>query len=1013
MSARACLGVCYALALGSFGVGQSGPATQLLPRTRLSRELKPGQQDIFTVTADLGEYFQIVTLQSGVELTLVLADPSSKAVLTADLTKSVAWIAQVAGNYSLTVSSRKDTGKYEIELVERRPPTETDRARIDAQNQFYEGVAAERKPDRDSRLAAIALYAKSASIFHGIGGTFEEELCLERMSAVYTSLGESAKAIESLKRGLELASDHAMEASFLAKIGSAYQASGELEKSLDAYQRELALERDIGDRAAQARTLWNVGRLYYSLDEQQKAIDTYEQVRSLQNALGNQIGEARALNILGQIYRDLGTDEALDFFERALKIERSLGDRADEADTVMSAGDVYFFMGEKQKSLDAYEQSLAIKRALNDRVGEALALVGIANVLSDLGGRQRRHAPVDRSDMQKALEDYQQALRIGQAQGDAFVQVFSLMGVGVVSSALGDKQKALETIKQAQFLFSIVRYRPAEGWAIYEKARVERDLGQFAAALADASKGRELVESLRTKVVSQELRATFYAAVHDCFTLEMDVLMRMHVADPSKNYQAEALTASERARARILLDTLREANADIRQGVAPELLDRERSVQASLNAKEMMRIQMMGSKQTPQQAAEIEKAVRDLTIQYEQIHTQILQQSPRYAALNFPKPLTVAEIQKEVLDEDTLLLEFALGDERGFLWVVSRSGLESIILPKREDVEDAARALYDGLKDSGASPPEAGKRLSQLLLGEVAPKLGNKRLLIVADGALQYVPFAALPDPAFPDQPLVVNHEIVNAPSASTLAVLRRESSGRKAAPKALAIMADPVFNLDDSRVTSARLAAKSLPADRTIEIHVARLPGTRREAAGIAALIPESERKLALDFDASRATLSSHEMDQYRMLHLATHGLLNSEHPELSGVVLSMVDRQGHKEDGFVRLNEIYNLKLSADLVVLSACQTALGKDIRGEGLVGLTRGFMYAGAPRVVASLWKVDDRATAELMKRFYGAMLGAENLRPAAALRQAEIAMWKTKGWESPHYWAAFTLQGEWK
>jgi CHAT domain-containing protein len=190
-------------------------------------------------------------------------------------------------------------------------------------------------------------------------------------------------------------------------------------------------------------------------------------------------------------------------------------------------------------------------------------------------------------------------------------------------------------------------------------------------------------------------------------------------------------------------------------------------------------------------------------------------------------------------------------------------------------------------------------------------------------------------------------------------------------------------------------------------------LPGTRREASAIASLVPGTALKRALDFDANRAALTSPDTGQYRILHLATHGLLNSSHPELSGVVLSLVDRQGTPQNGFLRLHEIYNLKLSADLVVLSACQTGLGKEIRGEGLVGLTRGFMYAGAPRVVASLWKVDDRATAELMQRFYRGMLHGDRLPAAAALRAAQVAMWKTKGWENPYYWAAFTLQGEWR
>jgi CHAT domain-containing protein len=167
-----------------------------------------------------------------------------------------------------------------------------------------------------------------------------------------------------------------------------------------------------------------------------------------------------------------------------------------------------------------------------------------------------------------------------------------------------------------------------------------------------------------------------------------------------------------------------------------------------------------------------------------------------------------------------------------------------------------------------------------------------------------------------------------------------------------------------------------------------------------------------ALDFAASRATATSPQLGQYQIVHFATHSLINNQHPELSGIVLSLVDEQGQPQDGFLRLYEVYNLKLEADLVVLSACQTALGKDIKGEGLVGLTRGFMFAGAPRVVASLWKVSDKATAELMKRFYQKML-KDGLRPAAALRDAQVSMLKERQWSAAYYWAGFVLQGEWK
>src|SRR6516165_1695796 len=307
-----------------------------------------------------------------------------------------------------------------------------------------------------------------------------------------------------------------------------------------------------------------------------------------------------------------------------------------------------------------------------------------------------------------------------------------------------------------------------------------------------------------------------------------------------------------------------------------------------------------------------------------------------------------------------------------------------------------------------------------MLLGPAAPHIAHKRLLIVAEGVLQYLPFSALPEPGSTGSPvpLIVNHEIVSAPSASVLAVLREETAGRKPAAKGVAILADPVFSANDARigrqqktseVVSAPEAHRSA-ADVGVQEFV-RLRFSRTEAEEIARLAPAGSTLKALDFDASRDTVLNPEFGQYRIVHFATHSLLNNEHPELSGVVLSLVDRAGRPQNGFLRLYDIYNLRLASDLVVLSACQTALGGEIKGEGLIGLTRGFLYAGAPRVVASLWKVDDRASAELMKRFYeGMLVGGQ--RPAAALRNAQVAMWRTKGWDAPYYWGAYTLQGEW-
>jgi CHAT domain-containing protein len=276
--------------------------------------------------------------------------------------------------------------------------------------------------------------------------------------------------------------------------------------------------------------------------------------------------------------------------------------------------------------------------------------------------------------------------------------------------------------------------------------------------------------------------------------------------------------------------------------------------------------------------------------------------------------------------------------------------------------------------------------------------------------------------------PLVVKHEIISLPSASTLAVLREELKGRQPAPRAVAIFADPVFSADDARLQKAGSQPQK-EADKTTgdvarkliykkvseqdgTLGIERLRFTRKEAERIMSTSDTSDSAVALDFAANRAALFREDLSQYRIVHIATHGLLDTERPELSALIFSLVDEAGKPQDGFLRAHEVFNLNLPAELVVLSACETGLGKQVRGEGLVGLTRGFMYAGAARVVVSLWGVSDQATSELMAKFYQNLLKGGQ-RPAAALRAAQIEMWRTQRWHAPYFWAPFVMQGEWQ
>jgi CHAT domain-containing protein len=481
---------------------------------------------------------------------------------------------------------------------------------------------------------------------------------------------------------------------------------------------------------------------------------------------------------------------------------------------------------------------------------------------------------------------------------------------------------------------------------------------------------------------------------------------------------------------------LASAHIDISQGVDASLLKRERSLEQSLTATSQRRIELLSQKHTEEQEAAVNREMNNLLGQYSQLKEEIRATSSAYAALTQPLPINLKDVQQKLLDPGALLLEYALGDQHSYLWAVTADSVNAYVLPSREKIERAATRVHSLLTAENQMArrnlaakdyKKAAAALVQMILGPVAAQLSGKRLLIVADGDLEYIPLAALPDPAASAfKPLVLDHEIVNLPSAAVGVVLQQQAAERQPAPNALAVLADPVFDRLDPRVKPKRGEITYAPRDkawvgsmnRQLSRSLAdvnggaplqRLPYSRLEAEAILAAVP-GKKLGALDFQANRTTATSPALAQYQIVHFATHGLLDNKRPELSGLVFSMVNHQGNRLDGFLDLADIYNLKLRADLVVLSACETGLGKQVKGEGLVGLTRGFMYAGATNVVASLWNVSDVATASLMEHFYR-NLEQQGMAPSAALRSAQAALLKEKRWRSPYYWAGFQIYGE--
>ena len=1046
----------------------------------IQREIGGGKSHFYQLAVRADEYVLVKLRQLGADFMLILYGPDQKVIVRVDISDAteplepLSLIAEVSGMCLLEVRSLERGSApcgYEVELREQRPATVEDRSRATAERAYMIGMHLRRQVDQESQRRSLEEFAKAGRAWHAAGFPYSEAEAFLLMGEAYFNLSDYPRAMETYNQAmpiLQRIGNRGGEAWALSNIGRVHTSLGETQMALECHLKALELYRSADDSRGIAIASTHLGATYDLLGEKQTALDYLEKALPFWRSQNDPKGEARALHSIGAVYASLGElQEAIRFYRKALPLwgEEFLR----KAGTINNLGGVHAALGANEKALEFFSRALLLRQEIGDIRGQANTFNSLGQLYHSMGEKR------------KAVESCSKALPLFRSLSDRAGEADTLTNICSGYRALGDSRKALDFCQKAVSLRRAVGDREAEANTLYNLARAENDLGDLSGALAHIEEALKLPEYVRTSISVEDLRVSYFSRVRHYYDFYIDLLGRMSVLSPSSGYDSKALEASERARARSLLEALADTRTSIREDATPELLERERSLQQHLKQNSEYFAQCLRSNIRPDQYADLQKKISDLYSELEAVRAEIRASSPRYAALTQPQPFNLAEIQQEVLDCDSLLLEYFLGDEHSYVWAVTSTSIAMLKLPRRVEIERLARRVYESLtvRNRGVSgeTPESRRarlsqaeadyaasssKLSQILLGCVADKLGTKRLLIVSEGVLQYIPFAALPVPRANQptmsnvqqqngqvgsapialvrpKPLIVDHEIVNLPSASILAVVRRELASRTPSLKTIAVLADPVFSRSDPRVRTGRqpeIESKATPSSsRSLasvpflapdllrsakEVgftnpaqQIPRLPSTRKEASAIASFVAAEDCKQALDFEANRVTATSAELSQYRIVHFATHGLLNSNHPELSGLILSLVDAQGRPQDGFLRLHDIYNLRLPADLIVLSACQTGLGKDIKGEGLIGLTRGFMAAGVARVLASLWKVDDASTAELMKRFYQGMLEEQHLSPAAALRAAQISMWKQERWRSPYYWAAFILQGEWR
>ena len=652
----------------------------------------------------------------------------------------------------------------------------------------------------------------------------------------------------------------------------------------------------------------------------------------------------------------------------------------------------------------------------------AVAVEGV----EDIPIAQQDADPIDsKGYQQKALEYYQRALAVRREIGDRAGEAVTLSNIGLVYYELGNNEAALNYYQQALNLTGALGIRETEAYVLGNRARAYQSQGKLNDALNDINSAITRIEDIRTNIDPGELRTSYFASVRNYYQIKIDILMQLD--QPEKAFEA-----SEAGRARSLVELLSEAKVDIRQGVDAALLDQEKSLREKLKLTEYRRVDIRSAGDDDEAINAIDQESDDILEQLDRVLSQIRRVSPAYADIVQPKPLTLTQIQQQVLDSDTVLVQYALGKERSYLWLVGKDEFQAYPLASAKDIQAAAYEFQEVIRKRRNRPEikKVGDKLVSQILPEQPSWIEGKRLLIAGDGTLLQLPFAALPLPNQPEYtPLLTEHEILSEPSITAIAALRQQLADRPTQPTSIAVLADPVYSTDDERLQSKNTvlppaeSEQSLdpgldPAERNLRDlglrnGILRLPYTRAEANNIVSLAAYNNLNSieALDFAANAEWIAAPDINQYSIIHLATHGFINPVNPQLSGIVLSLVNDQGQpQENGILKLYDIFNLKLSAELVVLSACETGLGENVSGEGVIGLSRGFMYAGARRVAVSLWSVKDEANSNLMTLFYRDMIG-QDLSPAAAMQAAQLRSWEQGN--DTYDWAAFTLQGEWQ
>ncbi len=887
----------------------------------------------------------------------------------------------------------------------------------------------------DAYQHALAIY-QELGYKRGIGNS------LANIGVVYDNLGQYPKALDFLKQALAIKKELGDKRGIgnnLTNTGVVYDHLGQYNQALDSYQHALAIHQEIGDKRGEGADLSNIGLVYDNLGQYPKALDSLKQSLAIKKEIGDKHGIGNSLTNIGVVYRNLGqAPKALESYQQALAIHIELGDKRGIAHDLINIGAVYYSLGQYPKALDAYRQALAIHQELGEKRGQGNNLTNIGVVYKNLG------------QYSKALDAYQQALAIDKEIGNKRGIGHDLTNIGVLYKTLGEYQKAKKAFQES--LAIKIAIGSGETWKAQRGlAFAEAKLNQFEAAITHYEQAIDNIEKVRSSL-TKEHKTSFMQDKLYVYDELIALLQSLHLTQPEKGYDRKALEIFERKQGRVFLEEMGQSGARLFVGLPKEILEGELSLEKQLAQTH----QQLADEQAKPVAAIAGEVVQDKALiktleqrrqqlqnELDALQEQIRTEYPDYYALKYPQPAQLDTLQKEVLRDGELMLVYAVMKDSTTLWAIAQQTFEMFDLSLGESALSKQVAQLRALigtddKTRGARVRRRSNRkrqadpfakasyelYTQLIPEQVRPLLAVPyTVYVIPTGPLYALPFETLvthkPSDSKDIHYLIEDVPIAYLSSASLLKILREAQQRRQdTARYPFLAFANPVYEAEqtsDVSKTSEVLALRSESYRAIRGGEFAELPETEDEAKEIAALLNAStdSEPLQLGEAASRQTVfqlnDQKRLDDYQTILFATHRILPGEVDRVTqaALVLSHPDTKG-----YLTMADVFGLQLNAKLVSLSACNTGGGKKVRGEGVMGLTRAFMYAGTPAIAVTLWSVESYSAKTLSVGFFKQFNDIQ--KPAAALRAIKLRMLRgSEGqkYKRPYYWAPFVVYGD--